>query len=133
MRTSSVSIGSFTGSLQLRRKIERLGQHQVAVRLFHGRRRRRQAERDAVEPAHRLFRHRSAQFAKRHVARRIAAHEIDEPRRVGIVALLLRLRHREHDIAMRVVDGQHAGRADNADLKLNRPRPARSPASPRKC
>ena len=37
--------------LALGRQIERLGQHQVAVRLFDGRRRRRQAERDAVEPA----------------------------------------------------------------------------------
>ena len=72
--------------LALGRQIERLGQHQVAVRFFHRRRRRRQAERDAVEPAHRLVRHRPAQFAERHVAGRIAAHEIDQPRGVRVVA-----------------------------------------------
>ncbi len=39
--------------LALGRQIERLGQHQVAMRFFHRRRRGRQAERDAVEPASR--------------------------------------------------------------------------------
>ena len=101
----------------LGREVKRLGQHQVAMRFFHGRGRGRQAERHAVEPAVGLQRHRPAQFAERHVARRIAAQEIDQPRRVGVVAFGGALRHRQHDVAVRVVDGERAGGADDADVE----------------
>ena len=82
------------------------------------------AERHAVEPRHRLVRHRAAQFAERHVARRIGAEEIDQPRLVRRIAFALRLAHRQHHVAMRVVDGEHAVGAGDADLeRIDRARP----------
>src|SRR5262245_9025959 len=75
--------------LASRREIERLGQHQAVVRLGGGGGLRRQPERDTVEPGLRFIPHRSAQLAERHVAGRIAAHEIDQPALVRRVAFLL--------------------------------------------
>ena len=105
--------------LALGRKVERLCQHQVAVCFLDGRRSRRQSKRDAVEPRIGLFRHGSAQFAERHVARRVAAHEVDQPAGIGIVSFRLRLGDRKDDVAVRVVDGENPGRADDADLEKN--------------
>ena len=122
---SSGSSGSGTGCLALGRKVERLGQHQAVVRLGRGGGWVGRPQRDAVEPRHGLLRHRAAQFAERHVARRVAAHEIDQPALVRRVAFGLRLRHREHDVAMGVVDGEHAGGADDADLEAVDRAPAR--------
>ncbi len=110
--------------LALGREVERLGQHQAVVRLGGGCRLCRQAERDAVEPGIGLLAHRAAQLAERHVAGRIAAHEIDQAALVGRVAFLLRRGDREHHVAMGVVDGEHAVGAVDADLEaVDRARP----------
>ncbi len=87
------------------------------MRLLDGGSGRRQPKRDAVEPRHGFLRHRTAQFAERHVAGRIGAEEVHEPRLVGRIAFRLRLAHREHHVAMGVVDGEHAVGAGDADLE----------------
>src|SRR5262245_6369351 len=80
--------------------------------------RTRQTEGYAREPGYGFLRHWPAQLAQRHVSRRIAAHEIDRTPGVRIVAFLLWLGDREHDIAMGIIDRQHAGRADDTYFRL---------------
>ena len=111
--------------LSLRRQIQRLGQHQVLVRFLDRRGWRRQAERHAVEPRRRS-RPPSGRAIRRAPCRR--ADRSRGNRRAGClsgcVAFALRLAHRQHHVAMRVVDGEHALGAGDADLeRIDRARP----------
>src|SRR5262249_35934360 len=64
------------------------------------------------------------QFAECHIAWWITAHEVDKPRSIGVVTLRLGLGDRQHDVAVRVVDREHAGRPDDTDFKrIDRGRP----------
>ena len=81
------SSGSFTGGLAPGGQVERLGQHQVAVRLGGGRSLRRQAERHAIEPrqpSRPAIGPRNS--PNRHIAGRIAAEEVDQAAPVRGVA-----------------------------------------------
>ena len=80
----------------------------------------------------RFFAHRPAQLAERDVARRIAGQEVDSPRLVRRIALALRPSGCEHDVAMGVVDREHAVGADDARLPGCTPRRATPPAAPRR-
>ena len=85
---------------------------------------RRHADRHAIQPGVGLLAHRPAQLAERHVARGIASQKIHPSLRIGRISLLLRTLGREHDVAVRVVDRQHALRAGDADLEaVDRARP----------
>src|SRR5439155_20105777 len=104
-------------ALESRRQIERLGQHQAIVGFRRGGVLRRQTHRQAIQPLLRFLPHRAAQLAERDVARWVAAEKIDTPARVRRVPFALRNVGREDDVAVRVVDGEHAFGADDANLE----------------
>src|SRR5687767_8606565 len=78
---------------------------------------RRVAERDAVQPLLGLLAHRAAQLAERDVARRIAPEEVHSPGFIWRISLTLRPRSRQHDVAVGIVDGEHALGAGDADFQ----------------
>src|SRR5438874_7914338 len=103
--------------LEPRRFVEGLGEHQPVVRL--GRRGvlRGEAHGDAVQPLLSLLAHWTSELAENYVARRVAAEEVDAALLVGRVALPAFLSRGEDDVAMRIVHGDHAFSAGDADLQ----------------
>src|SRR5262249_61362094 len=92
--------------------------------LARGRVLRGDAERYTIQPRIGFLAHRPAQLAESHISDGVAGQEIDVAAFVRRIALGLDEIRREDDVAMGIVDGEHAFGTDRANLEaVDRPGP----------